>query len=99
MSVAWTDWANQKQCVTPEQIASPTCKAMIEQLNLVVDRVIDAYACAVSLSGSKPNYATHKAEWMKQLTTYSKYRNAGSEAGLSDLIATVLSKPLPTGPI
>ncbi len=83
------------QCTTPEQIASPTCKAMTERLNMVVDRVLDAYARAVALSGSNPKFAASKAEWMKSLTAFYKYRHEGSEAGLNEYIAGIANQPLP----
>jgi len=32
-----------------------------------VDKIIDAYARAVALAGSNPQYQAPKAEWTKQL--------------------------------
>lgn len=84
------------QCSTAEQIASPTCKAMTDRLNLVVDRVIDAYARAVSLSGTNPTYAARKTEWMKSLTDFYKYRHEGKEDGLKEYIAGITNQPLPS---
>lgn len=83
------------QCKTPEQRGAEACKSMLEKLNLVMDRIIDAYARAVSLSGADPMFAKPKPEWLKQLTLYYKYRHDGSEEGLPELIAAVISKPLP----
>lgn len=83
------------QCATPEQVASPSCKALLDVVNATVDRIIDAYARAVSLSGTNAKFATHKVEWMKQLTDYYKFRHDGSEQGLNELIASIISKPLP----
>jgi hypothetical protein len=60
-----------------------------------MDRVIDAYARAVALAGNEPQYQTAKASWTKQLTTLYKFRHADSDAGLTEFIAGVLSKPLP----
>jgi hypothetical protein len=74
---------------------SPESKAALETLNQVMDRIIDAYARAVALSGTDAKYAAKKTEWMKQLTDFYKFRNHDSEAGLNELIAGVLSKPLP----
>jgi hypothetical protein len=70
------------------------CKAKLNTMNLVVDRIIDAYARAISLAGSKPQYQTQKTEWTKQLTGFYKFRNNDSEAGLNELIAGIQSKPL-----
>jgi uncharacterized protein YxeA len=83
------------QCATPEQVASPSCKALSDVLNATVDRIIDAYARAVSLSGTNAKFATQKAEWLKQLTLYYKYRHEDKEDGLNELIAGITSKPLP----
>jgi hypothetical protein len=74
---------------------SDESKAALENLNQVMDRIIDAYARAVALSGSEAKYAAKKTEWTKQLTDFYKFRNNNSETGLNELIAGVLSKPLP----
>lgn len=85
-------------CTTEEQLNSPTCTAMKNRLNLVVDRVIDAYARAVAFSGTNPKYATKKTEWMDSLTQFYKYRHEGSDAGLKEYIAGIMNQPLP-GPL
>lgn len=72
-------------------------KLALENINQVVDRIIDAYARAVALSGTDAANATAKKTWMESLTTWYKYRNK-SETGLDQMIATVLSKPLPPEP-
>jgi hypothetical protein len=84
------------QCSTAEQVATPACKVMTDRLNMVVDRIIDAYARAVALSGSKPDYAAKKTEWMKSLTDFYKYRHDGKEDGLKEYIASIASQPLPS---
>ncbi|HEV2706953.1 MAG TPA: hypothetical protein VGV59_13575 [Pyrinomonadaceae bacterium] len=66
------------------------CKAMLSNLNLVVDRIIDAYARAISFGANNPK----KADWMNQLKGFYKFRNNDSEAGLNELIAGIQSKPL-----
>lgn len=76
---------------------SPESKLALENINQVVDRMIDAYARAVSLAGSDAKHAAKKTEWMESLTTWYKYRKT-SEAGLTELIAGVMSKPLPPLP-
>jgi hypothetical protein len=80
------------------QDETPESKLALENINQVVDRMIDAYARAVSLSGNDAAYQKPKTAWMETLTTWYKYRNKGSDAGLNDLIAGVLSKPLPPEP-
>lgn len=85
------------RCATGEQQATPDCKALSDRLNAVVDRMIDAYARAIALA-TDPKYATLKSDVMKDLTAFYKFRN-NSEAGLNELIAGILAKPLPTGAI
>ena len=77
---------------------TPESKAALEKLNVVIDRIIDAYARAVSAAGSDPKNAQAKAGWMTSLTGYYKFRHADSDAGLNDLIASSMSKPLPPKP-
>jgi hypothetical protein len=77
---------------------TPESKLALENINQVVDRMIDAYARAVAVAGSDAKYATKKKEWMDDLSTWYKFRHNGSEAGLPELIASALSKPLPPEP-
>lgn len=86
------------QCTTPEQIAGAPCKAISDRLNLVVDRMVDAYARAVSLSSSTPQLATAKAKWMESLSAFYKYRHDGKEDGLTEYVAGIMNQPLP-GPL
>jgi hypothetical protein len=73
---------------------TPESKAMLERANAIANRAIDAMARAVALA-SKPEYKDSKAKWFAQLTDIYKDFHNNSDAGLNDLIATVLSKPLP----
>jgi hypothetical protein len=77
---------------------SPASKAALEKLNVVIDRMIDAYARAVAAAGNDPANAQNKAQWMTTLTNYYKFRNNGADTGLNELIASVLAKPLPAKP-
>jgi len=77
---------------------TPQSKAALERLNVVIDRMIDAYARAVAAAGSDPKAQQAKAGWMTSLTNYYKFRNANTEAGLPELIAGALNKPLPPKP-
>src|SRR5436190_228282 len=72
---------------------TPESKLAFENINQIIDREIDAYARAVALS---PNDA-NKADWMKTLTDLYTFRNK-SNAGLNEMIAGILSKPLPPVP-
>lgn len=86
------------RCATAEQQATPDCKAASDRLNLVVDRMIDAYARAIALA-TDPKYARLKTDAMTDLTAFYKFRHEGSDTGLNELISGVLAKPLPTEPI
>jgi hypothetical protein len=79
----------------PETAESKTALAA---LNRVIDLMIDAYARAVALAGDDPKHQAAKAEWTKPLTEFYKFRHDNSDAGLKELIAGILSKPLPAGP-
>jgi hypothetical protein len=69
-------------------------KAMFDQINHVVERAIDAYARAVALS-TGPQQQDARNKVLAQLTSLYKSFHNDSDAGLDELIATVLSKPLP----
>jgi hypothetical protein len=77
---------------------SPESKLALENINQVIDRMIDAYARAVALSGSDAASQARKKAWLDTVTTWYKYRHSNSDAGLTDLIAAVMSKPLPPVP-
>lgn len=85
-----TNYANKPE--TPES------KAALEKLGLVMDRIIDAYARAIATAGTDPKTDQSRKEWLTQLTTYYKFRNNGSDAGLTEFIASSLQKPLPPKP-
>ena len=77
---------------------TPERKQAIEKLNQVIDRAIDAYARAVAAAGNDPKNAQSKATSLNRLTVLYKFRHENSDAGLNELIASVLSKPLPPKP-
>jgi hypothetical protein len=77
------------------QAETPESKAALENINKVMDRIIDAYARAIALAGTTPQYQAGKTEWTKQLTTLYKFRHENSDAGLTEFIAGVLAKPMP----
>jgi tetratricopeptide (TPR) repeat protein len=80
----------------PETDAS---KLAAENINQVVDRIIDSLARAVALAGTNQTLAASKTQWMDRLTELYKFRHNQSDAGLNEMIAAVLSKPLPPVPI
>jgi hypothetical protein len=82
---------NEKYGAKP---ASPDQKQMFERLSHLVDRTIDAYARAVALS-TKPEQQDARTKILAQLTSLYKNFHNNSDDGLNELVATVLSKPLP----
>jgi tetratricopeptide (TPR) repeat protein len=73
-------------------------KLALENINQVIDRMVDAYARAVALAGNDPKYQANKKDWLDALSTWYKYRHNQSDAGINEMIASVLSKPLPPLP-
>jgi tetratricopeptide (TPR) repeat protein len=80
------------------QNESPESKLAIANINQVVDRIIDALARAVAVAGTDAASQQSKAQWLTRLTELYKFRHNQSDAGLTDLIASVMSKPLPPVP-
>ena len=74
--------------------ASSEQKAMFDRINHLVERAIDAYARAVALS-TNPQKQDARNKILAQLTALYRSFHNDSDAGLDELIATVLSKPLP----
>jgi hypothetical protein len=77
---------------------TPESKLALENINQVIDRMIDAYARAVALAGTDAANQAAKKEWMDSLSTWYKYRHNQSDAGLTEMIAGILAKPLPPLP-
>ena len=80
------------------QTESPESKLALANINQIIDRMVDAYARAVALAGNDAQYQAGKKDWMEGLTTWYKYRHNQSDAGLNEMIASVLSTPLPPVP-
>ena len=76
---------------------TPESKLALENVNQMIDRTIDALARAVALSGSDEKYKELKADAMGRLTDFYKLRHQ-STAGLDEVIAGILQKPLPPEP-
>src|SRR6185369_4601526 len=77
---------------------TPESKLMLANINQLVDRMIDAYARAVALAAADAKFATAKTGWNESLTNWYKFRNGDKTDGLDQLVAGVLSKPLPPEP-
>lgn len=89
----------------PDAAGSDEAKAIIAKSDPLTDRIIDAYARAVALSNatpvpSDPKQAAAKAEakmnYMQRLTEFYKFRNNNEDKGLTEFIAGVLAKPVPS---
>ena len=76
---------------------TPASKAALEKINVVIDRMIDAYARAIALA-TDPSMEQSKATWMTSLSNYWKFRHAGADTGLTEFINSALSRPLPPKP-
>jgi tetratricopeptide (TPR) repeat protein len=85
-----TNFANKPE--TPES------KAALDKLNVVMDRIIDAYARAIAAAGTDPKTEASRKEWLAQMSTYYKFRHGGTDTGLTEFISTALQKPLPPKP-
>ncbi|MGI9107390.1 MAG: hypothetical protein ACR2G4_14210 [Pyrinomonadaceae bacterium] len=70
-------------------------KAALAKILFVIDRIIDAYARAVALSGTDAQYQEAHVRWKEQLTGFYKFRHNDSTEGLEAYIAGVTAKPLP----
>jgi hypothetical protein len=69
-------------------------RAMLDRVLKTAERAIDAYARAVALS-TRPEQQEARTRILAQLTALYKNFNNNSDAGLDELIANVLTKPLP----
>jgi len=77
---------------------TPESKLALANINQLVDRMIDAYARAVALAGADTKLAAQKTAWNESLLQWYKFRNNKSDAGLTEMVAGILSKPLPPEP-
>jgi hypothetical protein len=77
---------------------SAQSKLALEQLNVIIDRMIDAYARTVAAAGNDPANAPTKTQSSNKLAEFYKFRHQGSDVGLNELIAGALAKPLPSKP-
>lgn len=77
---------------------TPESKAALEKLNVVMDRIIDAYARAIAAAGTDPKLEQSRKEWMAPLTNYYKFRHPEGDAGLNEFIKGALQRPLPPKP-
>ena len=97
LAAAYNDGPRAKQSEAYKQYLdkpeSPESKLALANINQIIDRQIDALARAAALAANPAD----KKNVMDVLTETYKDRNK-SETGLPELVATVLSKPLPDLP-
>jgi len=80
--------------LTPEKTETPQSKVILENLNRVIDNQIDAMARAAALAP-----ADSKASIVAEVSKLYKYRNKdATDAKVNELVASVLSKPIPDMP-
>ena len=77
---------------------TPESKLAVANINQLVDRIIDALARAVAVAGTDAAGQASKTLWLTRLTELYKFRHNGTDNGLPEMIASVLSKPLPPVP-
>jgi hypothetical protein len=77
---------------------TPESKAALEKLNVLMDRIIDAYARAIATAGTDSKTEQSRKEWLEQLNSYYKFRHNGSDTGQTEFIARALESPLPSKP-
>jgi hypothetical protein len=88
LSKEYTDSLN------PDKTESAQSKVILENLNKIIDNEIDAMARAAALAP-----ADAKKGIVTNLTDLYKYRNkAATDANVTELVASVLSKPIPDMP-
>lgn len=83
----------RQKCSTAETTLE--CEAAYDKIEATIDRVIDAYARSVALTYGKSEHARVSKDSMDALVDLYRKRNNNSDAGLKELIAGVLSKPIP----
>jgi hypothetical protein len=72
--------------------ASPECDALLNKVTAVTHRIVDAYARATALT---PAAQTKEKDARRaNLSTFYKQLHDGSETGMNELVAGILSKPI-----
>jgi len=84
-----------KSSVKPDGTETDQSKVILENLNHVIDNQIDAMARAAAFTSD----AAKKKEIVTDLAALYKYRNKdASDASVTELVASVVSKPIPEPP-
>jgi hypothetical protein len=77
---------------------TPESKLALANINQIVDRMVDGYARAVALAGTDAQFTQAKTGWQESLSQWYKFRHNSTTDGMNELVASVLSKPLPPEP-
>jgi hypothetical protein len=86
--------ADYTASLKPDKTESDQSKVILVNLNQVIDNQIDAMARAAALAP-----ADKKKDILTELTALYKYRNkTATDANVTELVANVLSKPIPDVP-
>jgi hypothetical protein len=86
--------ADYTASLNPDKTETAQSKVILENLNRVIDNQIDAMARAAALAP-----ASAKDGIVSELGKLYKYRNKGAtDANVTELVANVLSKPIPDVP-
>jgi hypothetical protein len=70
--------------------ATPESEALLNKINAITHRLVDAYARAVALSPAGPA----KDDRRSKLATFYKQLHDGKEDGLNELVTGILAKPI-----
>jgi hypothetical protein len=70
--------------------ATPESEALLNKINAITHRLVDAYARAVALSPAGPAKDDRRAK----LATFYKQLHDGKEDGLNELVTGILAKPV-----
>ena len=70
--------------------ATPESEALLNKVNAVTHRIVDAYARAVALTPAGPAKDGRRAN----LSTFYKQLHDGKEDGMNELVAGILAKPV-----
>lgn len=81
---------------------TPESETALKSLNSILDVIIDAYARAIAYTDLQPalqaQFKDAKVQWMTRLKAAYAYRHNNSDAGLTELVSGILSKPIPAPP-
>ena len=75
--------------------SGPAKDEELKKTQVLLDKVIEAYARAVAVSEGDTRYSQVREQFLQDLESYYKYRHNGSNAGMQDLINKYKPAPKP----